>query len=264
MKRMLFAAAAIATALAGTQMAQAATSGTVVVDQTTTSWSTADTRPGGAVQFVSDANPPAGAGALQLTTDATNTAKAQLMTGDQAGTSLSEITALSYWTKQVSASDPAVGDPSFQLAISTTGDPSTPNTTLVYEPYWNGTVVSNAWQEWNVLDGQFWSSKSVDPSAGNDQGLVAGAGGPPLYTLADVEAMYPDAVVVGIGVNVGTYNPNYTVEADALQFNDTTYDFEPHVYTKDDCKNGGWQSASIPGAPYKNQGDCVSHFASGK
>ena len=29
-------------------------------------------------------------------------------------------------------------------------------------------------------------------------------------------------------------------------------------YTKDQCKNGGWQSLG-----FKNQGDCVSYFATG-
>jgi hypothetical protein len=31
---------------------------------------------------------------------------------------------------------------------------------------------------------------------------------------------------------------------------------------KDDCKNGGWASSTAPA--FKNQGDCVSHFASAK
>lgn len=31
---------------------------------------------------------------------------------------------------------------------------------------------------------------------------------------------------------------------------------------KDDCKNGGWATSTKP--HFKNQGDCVSHFASAK
>jgi hypothetical protein len=36
-------------------------------------------------------------------------------------------------------------------------------------------------------------------------------------------------------------------------------------YTKDQCKNGGWQTFKNPdGSPmFKNQGDCVSFFATG-
>lgn len=33
---------------------------------------------------------------------------------------------------------------------------------------------------------------------------------------------------------------------------------------KDDCKNGGWQNFAYSPGPFKNQGQCVSHFASGK
>jgi len=33
-------------------------------------------------------------------------------------------------------------------------------------------------------------------------------------------------------------------------------------YTKDQCKNGGWQS-NFPAGTFKNQGDCVSFFATG-
>lgn len=32
-------------------------------------------------------------------------------------------------------------------------------------------------------------------------------------------------------------------------------------YTKDQCKNGGWNNFSSP--KFKNQGDCVSYFATG-
>ncbi len=43
----------------------------------------------------------------------------------------------------------------------------------------------------------------------------------------------------------------------------TTYDFEPDpvvLHSKDECKNGGWKTSEAP--VFKNQGDCVSYFAS--
>ena len=43
-----------------------------------------------------------------------------------------------------------------------------------------------------------------------------------------------------------------------------TYDFEPGTVpptSKDQCKNGGWQSFNEPA--FKNQGDCVSYVATG-
>lgn len=62
-----------------------------------------------------------------------------------------------------------------------------------------------------------------------------------------------------------------TVLVDNVVINDTTFDFEEDdveepVYTKDDCKQGGWQDFTgedgLPG-PFRNQGDCVSFFATG-
>lgn len=39
----------------------------------------------------------------------------------------------------------------------------------------------------------------------------------------------------------------------------------PTSYSKEDCKSGGWQTLRRPdGSAFKNQGDCVSYFASGK
>src|SRR6476469_7697242 len=72
----------------------------VVTPTNTHGWTTADTRPGGEVNFVVDSTAPSGVGALELTTDATTTAKAQYM--HDTATALSDITELSYYTRQVS------------------------------------------------------------------------------------------------------------------------------------------------------------------
>lgn len=220
-------------------------------------WSTADTRPGGTVNFVNDPTSPYGSGALQLKTDSTNAAKAQFLNGDEAGTALSDVTELSYYTKQNSASFSA-GLPSFQLAIDTDGTigDGLGFTTLVYEPYnnfGNAAVQNNTWQQWDVDAGTFWSSRSVG-------GLTAGAGGPPFYSIQQVLALNPNAVVVAFGVNIGTFNPIYDVETDGVVFNGTVYDFEASPSKKDDCKNDGWKLFSNPS--FKNQGACVSYVAS--
>jgi hypothetical protein len=225
----------------------------------------ADTRPGGTVGFVTDNTAPGGTGALQLTTNATTTAKAQYM--HTTSTPLADVTNLSYYTKQISANVPE-GDPSYQLVVCLNGVSGTTCNgfaTLVYEPYWNGGVVNGAWQFWDVDAGQFWSSKTVTCSNG---GVVNGAGGPPLYTLSNINAMCPNAVVVGFGVNVGSNNPSYNVYTDLLTFNDTTYDFEVNSAPtdKDQCKNGGWATFNPNRAagPFKNQGDCIQYFNTGK
>ncbi len=250
-------------------VASAAT--TVVVHPGDTGgWASADTRPGGTIDYVEASDAPLGEGALRLQTDETNNAKAQYMTDNNLGTPLADVTDLSYWTKQVAASS-AGGSASFQLAVDLDGDISTEEgfTTLVYEPYWQNSaspdpapVEADTWQQWDVDAGVFWSSRTVG-------GLTAGAGGPPLYSLADVLALNPDAVVLAFGVNVGTFNPNYEVLVDGVVFNDTTYDFELEVpvyinepTSKDDCKKGGWESLTgADGTPFKNQGDCVSYVA---
>ena len=72
----------------------------------------------------------------------------------------------------------------------------------------------------------------------------------------------PNAIVLGIGANVGSFNPGYDVGVDGIEFNDTTWNFEippPMPSTKDDCKNGGWETYGV----FKNQGDCVSFVATG-
>src|SRR3954468_15866243 len=96
------------TAFAALVVSPMAASTIVVTPTNTQGWSTADTRPGGAVNFVSDATAP-GSGALQLTTDATTTAKAQYL--HATNTPIADVSELSYDTKQVSALFPG-GDPS--------------------------------------------------------------------------------------------------------------------------------------------------------
>jgi hypothetical protein len=242
-------------------------------------WSTADTRPGGAVTFVLDSTAPSGIGALQLTTDATTAAKAQYM--HAANIPLASVTDLSYYTRQVSAPLFAGADPSYQLPVCVGGfgtpTPSNPTgcigfTTFVYEPYENpglgtpgGVVIPNVWQQWDVDAGQFWSSRTA--TDGGSCNVVAGFGGAPFYSLAVLKTMCPNAVVAGFGVNIGTFNPSYNVYTDLFNFNGTTYDFEPYevATNKDQCKNSGYLSVKrADGSAFKNQGDCIQYVNTGK
>lgn len=234
------------------QIANAAS--TVVTPANPQGWSTADTRPGGAVNFVRDASAPAGAGALQLTTDLTTSSKAQYL--HEANTPLANVTELSYYAKQVSG--PLFADPSYQLLVDLNGAAAGGFTTFVYEPYENtaqGAVVPNTWQQWDVDQGQFWSSRSFT----EDSCVVAaGGGGAPFYTLAALKTMCPNAVAVGFGVNIGSNNPGYNVESDLVSFNGAVYNFEPTLTPskRSDCKNDGWKQYNTPS--FNNQGQCVS------
>jgi len=51
-----------------------------------------------------------------------------------------------------------------------------------------------------------------------------------------------------------------TVLIDNTDVNGATYTYEPD--SKDDCKDGGWRNFVFAPGPFKNQGECVSHFAS--
>ena len=94
----------------------------------------------------------------------------------------------------------------------------------MYEPYQNGVVTLGAWQQWDVDQGLFWSTRSFSNGTCQVQGT---SGGPATYTLAALQTMCPNAVVVGFGVNIGSNNPSYDVETDLFDFNGTVYDFEP-------------------------------------
>lgn len=241
----------VALAFAGT----ASAADHVIVTQNSAGWTQDDTRGGGTVEWTEEygAPPGLGDGSLELTTTLNPADKAGLYNHTMAGTPLADVDTLSFWTYQATTVQPPHAAASYQLQIDVNGL-STPGgfTTLVYEPYWNGVVLNGQWQYWDVEEGLFWSSRTVA-----ECGLVAGAGGPPLYLLDAVKPLCPNAVVVGIGVNIGTNNPGYTVATDGVQFNDTIYDFEVgrRPSTKDDCKDDGWMTFNDPS--FKNQGECI-------
>ncbi|MDQ2973541.1 MAG: hypothetical protein M3Q79_03610 [bacterium] len=218
-KRILLALGLVAPMLAAVPVRAATT--ILVTPSDTQGWSTADTRLGGAVNFVADTGSPLPDEALNLTSDATTTSKAQYLHG--ANTPITEVINLSYSAKQNTASF-ADGTASYQLIVDLNGSTVGGFTTFVYEPYQNGGAVDPAvWETYNVDEGQFWSSQAVECS-GDD--IVAGGGGEPFYSLSAIQANCPEFVVIGYGVNIGSNNPSYNVNVDRFVFNDTTYDFE--------------------------------------
>ncbi len=79
------------------------------------------------------------------------------------------------------------------------------------------------------------------------------------------QAAYGTLPVTGIQLvdDGGWIFPNglQNLYVDNVQINTTTYTFE--FSSKDDCKNGGWKNFVFAPGPFKNQGDCVSYFATG-
>ncbi len=216
--------------------------------QQNNSWYREDTRPGGSVSLTqhlvgsSDGfdGPEGfnGNGALALTTNNTNYAKAQLMNHNLQGSPLGDVTALDYWTYQSSTSGSAVDAPSYQLKIDLDGDLSTTDdqTTLVYEPYWNDAegpspqqpLAPDVWQHWDATAGDWWSSKQITCG---EFSVAPGAGGPPFTRPSEVAQNCTGAQVVAFGVNIGSYNRNTIVATDGLHIatstDDFTYDFGP-------------------------------------
>jgi len=78
-------------------------------------------------------------------------------------------------------------------------------------------------------------------------------------------AKYGDYDVTGVQLVVdGAWffaDGEQTVLVDNTDIDGTIYTYDA---TKDDCKNGGWMDlVDDDGEAFKNQGDCVSHFARG-
>ncbi len=160
--------------------------------------------------------------AAKLTTNLTNPAKAEIGTFRDFGLAsdvLSNITlGYNYYRQNIAGGNTSAA-PSIKLQISAsssdTGNFSDNYGYLVYEPYWNGTVPSGAWQSVSINS----STGSGATGSGGwwwDGGfnVASGAGGPPIRSLAEWvtafqaadAADFAKAHVLALSVGVGTYN----------------------------------------------------------
>jgi len=135
-------------------------------------------------------------------------------------------------------------DPGFQLVVDLNGDRKADGI-LVGEP---GSYGHDWW-----LSGPL---KYVD---------VPGAPGPAFGyvnagSLEQWNGAFPNAEVLAFGFSLGS-GVLGDGTLNAINFAGTSYTFAPDVVlaSKDDCKGGGWATSTDP--VYKNQGECVSHFA---
>lgn len=93
--------------------------------------------------------------------------------------------------------------------IATTGDQEY----LIFEPIYNGTVVENSWQTWDVLGGgtsTWWSDSS---------------GGDPTLVWNAILAAHPNAQALYFGFNQGTYNPGAHTMVQDIVFDCATIRF---------------------------------------
>lgn len=187
-------------------------------------WTSA-TNDSATILYVANAGAPLGSGALQLVTANSNNSRASL--SHSFSSSLDNISALSFKTKQVAAADTVNGNATMRVAIDTNGD-GVADDQLMYEPYYNGFngTTMSGWQTWNVASGKFWSNED---KVYNGLGGVSAGSYASNFTLADVLHDYPHATVISLTVSMGTWNPSQTVLIDSVVVNDTTYDFEPNL-----------------------------------
>lgn len=208
--------------------------------------------------------PPLGGGSFHMTTTASPD-KVTLFNYDYIGTRLADVGRIEYATYRSSSStSPAHLVPSLNVQVDYIGDGSS-FTTLVWEPiyaYGAAAIQDDIWQLWDARDsapgsaGGWWSTKQI-PGVCAFNCFVS---------WETITANNPDAVVkIGFGVNYGRSSGAFAGAVDALTIGvgaDTvSYDFEPKPFAKEDCKNGGWANFVDP--VFRNQGDCVSFFASG-
>ena len=174
---------------------------------------------------------PLGTGAIKLTTDATTSAKAEIGTFEDFGTTSSLFDAdfeLSYsW---YSTDDGTVAAPAIKLAFINPDYAGDGYGQLIYEPYWQvaGSPVKDQWvtSTIDVDNGLFWSTEMFN--------FPNGGGGPPLRTLsewlAEGDAGFGASSLFGVSVGLGSNNPNEIGYVDNVSIKgtmrDATYDFE--------------------------------------
>ncbi|MDB5176332.1 MAG: hypothetical protein JWM81_1190, partial [Candidatus Saccharibacteria bacterium] len=243
-------------ALGAPAIALAATQPVVVTPSSLQGW---QEYPGsGQLSFVNDTTSPLPTGALQFDTPA-NPDEVQ-MYRDLTPTAIKKINSMSYSAKRLAG--PAYASPSYTLGIDTNND-NTDDFYAWYEPVYNQPANTNydQWQTFTLdkTTTKFWSFSAIDSSG------HGGANGANFFTLTDVQNDFPKAKVIDLTLNVGSGTPGWSVRADNVTFDNTTWNFElKNVPTdKSQCKNGGYANyTDNDGTVFKNQGDCVSYVTS--
>lgn len=216
--------------------------------------------------------PPAGIGSLKFENTA-STDRWTIATNQFSGVDLDAITALSFDMFVPASSAGGVTTTSY-LNLDIDFDSTVSSGykgRLVYVPQ---SVTADTWQTFSADSGLLsWSrfEKGFDNIAGNaDDNQWPDGNTNPLRSLSDIKTVFPNAAVWNEGgftgqllIKSGHPGPTGLVNyIDKVVVNENIFDFEPTVTleNKDACKNEGWKTSTSP--VFKNQGDCVSSFAS--
>ncbi|GAB3037769.1 hypothetical protein GCM10027052_15880 [Parafrigoribacterium mesophilum] len=136
--------------------------------------------------------------------------------------------------------------PGFQLVVDFDGD-GVADGILVGE-----TVYGN---DWWLSNGAAKFAKDAAPSH------ETGSGSSNHGTLDQWRAVFPEAEVQAFGFSLGSGVLGDGV-LNAINFAGTHYTFAHILDGKNECKAGGWATSTLP--VFRNQGDCVSYFATKK
>jgi hypothetical protein len=175
------------------------------------------------------ATPPGGDGSFHMTTPAGDS-KVFLYNYSYAGKSLSTLSAISYYTYRDAASTgPAFQVPALNIEIDRNGGTlqSGDYAVLIFEPVYNpsaSAVLQNTWQNWDAYNGgnaNWWGTAGVTTAACPNF----------TCTISSIQAAYPNATIISIGLNAGSGNAGMISAADMLSVTVggtcVTYDFEP-------------------------------------
>jgi hypothetical protein len=201
--------------------------------------------------------PPLGTGSAQL---AVEDGGGMALGTDHGAVRLDAIDTLRYSTYRVSGG----AAPAIALQLNVDYDLTDANEAwqgrLVYEPYHANSAVTGEWQTWNPLVGSGWWSTQTGHTTCTQANHC---------TLAQVLEQKPHAgihaTLGAVILKAGSNWSGFVGNVDALTLNSTTWDFELEApaptdpATKDDCKNGGWESFG-----FRNQGQCIQFVNTGK
>jgi hypothetical protein len=136
----------------------------------------------------------------------------------------------------------------------------------------NVTTPSNQTKNIFVYIGPYPSYAGCPPSIWSNTGNLAAPtsivdssqiGGTFYDPYTHVQAVYGSYPVTGIQVVADGFwavGGTQTTLIDNVVINNTIYTFD-----KEQCKDGGWQTSNrVDGSPFKNQGDCIQYFNTGK
>jgi hypothetical protein len=180
---------------------------------------------------------------------------------------------LHLWTEGSTSTDKVAEYVATTTPLADAGEPTldytstaggVPGAQLVVDFDADGTTDGILVGEPGVYGKEWWLNNAAKQFV-KDEAPVTGGGSGSLWhgTLDQWRAAFPAATVQAFGFSLGSGVKGDGV-LNAINFAGTRYTFATHVTLKNkgECKNGGWATSTKP--VFKNQGACVSSFASAK